>query len=123
MSFHRLVLFHCFCINIWFCFLILAFGEPNTLDDEKYKNEQHDREGKVAKNDETTEPKKKESILKKSGGAHIPPATLKMLQEQITDKSSSEYQRLSWEALTKSISGLINKVNTLGDIVRELFQT
>ncbi|XP_015777043.1 PREDICTED: pre-mRNA-splicing factor CWC22 homolog [Acropora digitifera] len=57
-------------------------------------------------------------------GAYIPPARLKMMQESIEDKSSEAYQRLSWEALKKSINGLVNKVNTsnIGNIVRELFQ-
>ena len=67
------------------------------------------------------------------GGAYIPPARLRMMQEQITDKTRCEiliylyispsfylilylslfslaYQRMSWEALKKSINGLINKV-------------
>ena len=59
-----------------------------------------------------------------SGGAYIPPARLRMMQEQIKDKASKEFQRLSWEALKKSINGLINKVNVenIANIVRELFQ-
>nr|OQO23716.1 Pre-mRNA-splicing factor cwc22 [Rachicladosporium sp. CCFEE 5018] len=47
----------------------------------------------------------------RSGGTYIPAARLKALQAQITDKSSKEYQRMAWEALKKSINGLINKVN------------
>ncbi|KAI7567389.1 hypothetical protein KC343_g11393, partial [Hortaea werneckii] len=47
----------------------------------------------------------------RSGGTYIPPARLKALQSQITDKSSKEYQRMAWESLKKSINGLINKVN------------
>lgn len=59
-----------------------------------------------------------------TGGAYIPPAKLKMLQAAITDKQSSEYQRLAWEALKKSINGLVNKVNipNIAQIVRELFK-
>ena len=36
---------------------------------------------------------------------------------------SEQYQRLSWEALKKSINGLINKVNVsnIKDICKELF--
>ena len=58
------------------------------------------------------------------GGAYIPPARLRMMQAQITDKKSMQYQRIAWEALKKSIHGLINKVNVsnLTFIVRELFQ-
>ncbi|TEA15553.1 Pre-mRNA-splicing factor cwc22 [Colletotrichum sidae] len=59
----------------------------------------------------------------RSGGTYIPPARLRALQAQITDKSSKEYQRLMWEALKKSINGLINKVNysNIKHIVPELF--
>ncbi|KAF8430490.1 hypothetical protein BGX38DRAFT_1277959 [Terfezia claveryi] len=59
----------------------------------------------------------------RSGGTYIPPARLRALQAQITDKKSKEYQRLAWDALKKSINGLINKVNTsnIKHIVPELF--
>ena len=50
-------------------------------------------------------------ISSRSGGVYIPPARLRALQAQITDKSSKEFQRMAWEALKKSINGLINKVN------------
>jgi pre-mRNA-splicing factor CWC22 len=33
-----------------------------------------------------------------------------MMQQSTTDKSSVAYQQLAWEALKKSINGLINKV-------------
>jgi pre-mRNA-splicing factor CWC22 len=63
------------------------------------------------------------SFLGRTGGAYIPPAKLRQLQAQITDKSSEDYQRLTWEALKKSINGLINKVNVsnIKNIVPELF--
>ena len=59
----------------------------------------------------------------RSGGTYIPPARLRALQSQITDKTSKEYQRMAWEALKKSINGLINKVNisNIKHIVPELF--
>ena len=59
----------------------------------------------------------------RSGGTYIPPARLKALQAQITDRTSKEYQRMAWEALKKSINGLINKVNAsnIKHIVPELF--
>lgn len=59
----------------------------------------------------------------RSGGTYIPPARLRALQSQITDKSSKEYQRMAWEALKKSINGLINKINVsnIKFIVPELF--
>ncbi|KAI1781529.1 MIF4G-domain-containing protein [Hypoxylon cercidicola] len=60
----------------------------------------------------------------RSGGTYIPPARLRALQAQITDKTSKEYQRMAWEALKKSINGLINKVNVsnIKHIVPELFR-
>ena len=67
--------------------------------------------------------KKDELLTTKTGGAYIPPAKLRLMQKNITDKSSEAYQRLAWEALKKSINGLINKVNSpnIAVIVRELF--
>ncbi|KAG0433255.1 hypothetical protein HPB47_020106 [Ixodes persulcatus] len=56
--------------------------------------------------------RKKDVITSRTGGAYIPPARLRMMQEQITDKSSMAYQRIAWEALKKSINGLVNKANT-----------
>ncbi|CAO2596912.1 Pre-mRNA-splicing factor CWC22 homolog [Lemmus lemmus] len=63
-------------------------------------------------------------LLTRTGGAYIPPAKLRMMQEQITDKNSLAYQRMSWEALKKSINGLINKVNisNISIIIQELLQ-
>uniref|UniRef100_A0A8C4MYD2 Pre-mRNA-splicing factor CWC22 homolog n=1 Tax=Equus asinus TaxID=9793 RepID=A0A8C4MYD2_EQUAS len=77
--------------------------------------------------DEPTAKKKKDELdplLTRTGGAYIPPAKLRMMQEQITDKNSLAYQRMSWEALKKSINGLINKVNisNIGIIIQELLQ-
>eukprot|EP00658_Telonema_sp_P-2_P058877 TRINITY_DN4747_c0_g1_i13.p1 TRINITY_DN4747_c0_g1~~TRINITY_DN4747_c0_g1_i13.p1 ORF type:complete len:793 (-),score=80.64 TRINITY_DN4747_c0_g1_i13:188-2566(-) len=46
-----------------------------------------------------------------------------MLEEAVTDKASAEYQRLTWDALKKSINGLINKANisNLQNCVLDLF--
>lgn len=60
----------------------------------------------------------------RSGGTYVPPARLRALQADIGDDTSSkEYQRMAWEALKKSINGLINKVNVsnIKHIVPELF--
>ncbi|ORY34956.1 armadillo-type protein [Naematelia encephala] len=60
----------------------------------------------------------------RSGGAYIPPARLRAMQaEAAKDKTSAEYQRLSWDALRKSINGLINKVNVsnIKHVIPELF--
>ncbi|ODO01791.1 pre-mRNA-splicing factor CWC22 [Cryptococcus wingfieldii CBS 7118] len=60
----------------------------------------------------------------RSGGAYILPARLRAMQaEAAKDKKSAEYQRMSWDALKKSINGLINKVNVanIKHVVPELF--
>ncbi|KAF9484975.1 MIF4G-domain-containing protein [Pholiota conissans] len=60
----------------------------------------------------------------RSGGVYIPPARLRAMQAAASsDKSSPEYQRLSWDALRKSITGIVNRVNiaNIKLIVPELF--
>ena len=45
------------------------------------------------------------------------------MMREVQDKSSEAYQRLSWDALRKSINGLVNKVNAtnIKNIIPELF--
>merc|ERR1719471_824119 len=74
---------------------------------------------------EEKEPSGRE-ILKmlQPGGVYIPPFKMRKLQSKLAkDESSTVYQRLQWEALKKSINGLINKVNksNIKNIVVELF--
>jgi len=61
----------------------------------------------------------------RAGGAYVPPARLKALMAEVAraDAGSVEYQRMSWEALRKSITGLVNKVaaDNIKHIVPELF--
>ncbi|GBE82742.1 hypothetical protein BKA93DRAFT_925890 [Sparassis latifolia] len=60
----------------------------------------------------------------RSGGVYMPPARLRALQEAASkDKTSAEYQRLSWDALRKSITGIVNRVNiaNIKNVVPELF--
>uniref|UniRef100_A0AAY4EVT6 Pre-mRNA-splicing factor CWC22 homolog n=1 Tax=Denticeps clupeoides TaxID=299321 RepID=A0AAY4EVT6_9TELE len=103
-------------------------GRHSSRDrDSDYRK--RDRSLSPAQNDraEPQVKKKKEEldpILTRTGGAYIPPAKLRMMQAQITDKSSLAFQRMSWEALKKSINGLINKVNVsnIANIIQELLQ-
>ena len=61
----------------------------------------------------------------RAGGVYIPPGRLRAMQasEAAKDKSSAEYQRISWDALRKSITGIVNRVNTnnIKHVVPELF--
>ncbi|XP_071942804.1 uncharacterized protein [Antedon mediterranea] len=97
---------------------------------EKRKKDQSPRGGDKNSVDEVvTEPREKKKkpepdiLTTRTGGAYIPPAKLRLMQQQITDKTSTAYQRIAWEALKKSINGLINKVNVsnISLIVQELF--
>ncbi|KAI0029326.1 MIF4G-domain-containing protein, partial [Vararia minispora EC-137] len=60
----------------------------------------------------------------RSGGVYVPPARLRAMREAASaDRSSAEYQRLSWDALRKSITGIVNRVNVanIKHVVPELF--
>ncbi|KAK8681387.1 hypothetical protein V6N13_053791 [Hibiscus sabdariffa] len=61
--------------------------------------------------------------LGRSGGVYIPPFKLARMMKETQDRSSVEYQRLTWDALRKSINGLVNKVNAtnIKNIIPELF--
>ncbi|MCO5549622.1 hypothetical protein L7F22_003095 [Adiantum nelumboides] len=61
----------------------------------------------------------------RAGGTYIPPARLRamMAEAQSSDPGSVEYQRMNWDALKKSITGLVNKVamENIKFIIPELF--
>jgi len=64
--------------------------------------------------------------LGRTGGVYIPPFKLAQMRQAAAGKKSTdeETQRITWEALRKSINGLINKINVanIKNIVPELFQ-
>ncbi|KJH47876.1 MIF4G domain protein [Dictyocaulus viviparus] len=92
------------------------------------ENRQNRDKTSKEKNAVEEEPKAKKEpvdvLRTRTGGAYIPPAKLRMMQDQITDKESEQYQRMNWERLKKKIHGLVNKVNTgnLVSVVRSLLQ-
>ena len=104
-----------------------APDERERMLQERFKSRENDDVRRKA----MTEDEKKASakaeyeklLTMRSGGTYIPPARLRALQSQITDTTSKEYQRMAWEALKKSINGLINKINVsnIKYIVPELF--
>lgn len=91
-------------------------------------SKQDKRRNDAPKDEAKTAPVRKaketDMLNTRTGGAYIPPARLRMMQAQITDKSSVAYQRLAWEALKKSIHGHINKINVgnIGIIIKELLK-
>ena len=60
----------------------------------------------------------------RAGGVYIPPFRLKQMMQQNQDKASAEYQRMTWEALKKSLNGHVNKVSAsnIKDIIPDLFK-
>lgn len=100
----------------------LAHSDPEENRDNRrssHRDRERERDKTVIK---PRERKTVDLLTSKTGGAYIPPAKLRMMQAEITDKSSMAFQRIAWEALKKSIHGYINKVNTsnIGIIAREL---
>lgn len=51
------------------------------------------------------------TVTGRTGGVYIPPFKLAQMQRDAESlgKATKEYQRIAWEALRKSINGLINK--------------
>lgn len=73
--------------------------EGREKDDRKLKSK-HETEKSQAKE----KVQGQADVLKtRTGGAYIPPAKLKLMQEQMSDKSSKQYQRINWERLKKRI--------------------
>lgn len=112
-------------------------NEKRTADRDRYKRPHSPNKNKenydVNRSDQKDEAdmertskktKTTDDIFTKAGGAYIPPAKLRMMQAEITDKSSVSYQKIAWEALKKSINGYINKVNVsnLKIIILELLK-
>lgn len=96
-------------------------GSEKNTEKDGTKNEEVEKEG----DEKIIPPRQRKTVdllTSKTGGAYIPPAKLRLMQKEITDKTSPAYQRIAWEALKKSIHGYINKVNTsnIGIIAREL---
>lgn len=101
----------------------------NAADGEQQGRREGTAEVKAEDIDDDLEDYKRRKIaqvesLGRAGGVYIPPFKLARLQEEIEDKTSPEFQRQAWEALRKSINGLVNKVNVsnIKNLVEELFQ-
>jgi pre-mRNA-splicing factor CWC22 len=72
------------------------------------------------------EDERKEVMQLVSSGAYIPPFKLARLMKGAAgeDRSSEQFQRLSWEALRKSLNGLVNRLNAsnVSAVAVELFR-
>lgn len=99
------------------------YGGDEDRRDERWGRE---RDGPERRREQESPEKKKDdaevlekpSVLVKpaavpsgrSGGVYIPPFKLAQMMKDVDDKSSVQYQRMTWDALRKSINGLVNKV-------------
>lgn len=107
-------------------------GRDRRRNDDNEKRSKRDKSKSKSKEPEsqnkeaitTKEQKTVDILTSRTGGAYIPPAKLRALQAEITDKTSAAFQRIAWEALKKSIHGFINKVNVdnIGVITRQLLK-
>ena len=90
-------------------------------EEEKGKSEAKVQEEKVvAPPPELDAVGDKKATLSKlnKAGVYIPPFRLSRLQQDVpVDKSSAAWQRLQWEALRKSINGLVNKVSAKKELL------
>ncbi|KAL1824990.1 hypothetical protein ACET3Z_011768 [Daucus carota] len=90
---------------------------------EKRTSRKEDRRDDNSKQETTNVLPPPPPLDSRTGGVYIPPFKLARMLNQVEDKSSVEYQRLTWDALRKSINGLVNKVNAtnIKNIIPELF--
>jgi hypothetical protein len=96
----------CVCASFpWVSFRPADSRRPRRRERLGIPEDQPERPGGTTKEDEEWWATKT-----RTGGTYIPPARLAAMQKNVTDQSSKEYQRMTWEALKKSINGLINKV-------------
>eukprot|EP01134_Creolimax_fragrantissima_P004431 CFRG4431T1 len=95
--------------------------QPQLTEEQKAKIKQIEASRPAKK-----EKKSAEEIFynTRAGGAYIPPHKLKAMQANLEDKEGMAYQRMSWDALKKSLNGVINKVNVanIKIILPELFR-
>lgn len=111
----------------------LEDGEIRSRRDKNEKASESKQEGRDRGGEEAAKPQTQSTAananpggdlgtLGRTGGVYIPPFKLARMMKEIEDKSSVEYQRLTWDALRKSINGLVNKVNAtnIKNIIPEL---
>jgi pre-mRNA-splicing factor CWC22 len=97
--------------------------ETTTIDEGEILPRVVDKDGRNEKENARNNALSSSKTNGRAGGAYVPPFKLAQMLREIRDKSSPEYQRITWEALKKSINGLVNKINSsnVKNIVPELF--
>ncbi len=91
---------------------VVVVQSNNANDSVTVEKERNNAQEKEKEKDSALRAEFAKLLKTRSGGVYMPPARLRAMQEAAsTDKSSVEYQRLSWDALRKSITGIVNRVN------------
>ena len=100
-----------------------GLGRDKGSNEKQYPSEPEEKETMINNNSKKFEIVSGGPTGGRTGGVYIPPFKLALMQKA-AGKSSQENQRMSWEALRKSINGLINKVNVanIKHIIPEMFQ-
>ncbi|XP_010431014.1 PREDICTED: pre-mRNA-splicing factor CWC22 homolog [Camelina sativa] len=116
-------------------------GRHDSSSDEEERDRKRDRRRRQRHRDKRREREAKSEVAKpnvpelnpssdsnaralgKTGGVYVPPFKQERKMKEIEDKSSVEYQRLTWDALRKSINGIVNKINArnIENVIPELF--
>ncbi|KAJ6240232.1 pre-mRNA-splicing factor cwc22 [Anaeramoeba flamelloides] len=97
--------------------------ENETKKNQKKEAKQQRKQLKIEKKKMKEEQEKEEIKSMLNNGLYVPPWKLKKIQQEINDHQTKEYQRMMWDALNKSINGLINKLNVsnIKYIIVEIF--
>ena len=106
-------------------------GRKSTSKDANWGDEHKEELGsKPKKKREVKEKAKEKEEVKESksnvtSGVYLPPFKRQQELERLKNaqKTSTEYQKFTWEELKKSINGIVNKVNVsnISNIILELF--
>jgi len=82
-------------------------------DDDRYGRRREEKEKERRKDEPSNSAAKKEDVANdqppkkettgRTGGVYIPPFKLALMQKELKDPSSVEYQKMTWEALKKSL--------------------
>jgi len=107
-------------------------NEIEEVENEEMQSKQNEEREKEIEEKKTNELKEQivamheASKSGRTGGVYIPPFKLAQMKAQMEamEKTSKEYQRLTWGELRKSINGLINKVSVgnIRDIIPKIFK-
>lgn len=90
--------------------------KKNSSDSSSSSSESDDRKARLKKSKKEIKEDVRQihqAATGRTGGVYIPPFKMRLIEKSIKDKVSPEYQRVTWDALKKSLNGIVNKVRAL----------